>query len=242
MNEWIMQFLAHVAALAKGVSERFITMNPPARDEILQNLRLVEPYQAALLLFGGIIYLIWGAKIFRFLVTVNMALVGFMVGTGIGGLISPDGHIWGGLIGALVLGVLAWPLMRFAVSLMAGIAGAFAGYNAWGYFTSMYRPDLVQFKYVGAIIGLLLLGSLAFVLFRLMIILFTSLQGGVMAAAGGIALALRYQPDGQLQETLLKNPHALPLVVAVPALLGFLTQLISLARSRSKPAKEAAAE
>ena len=85
--------------------------------------------------------------------------------------------------------------------------------------------------------GRSLLGALAFVLFRAIIMFFTSLQGAVLAVAGGVSMALNVESwQGSVRDHLLHDRHLWPLLVIIPTLAGFLYQALSLAR---KPAPAA---
>ena len=184
-----------------------------------------------MLVICGVVYLGYGWKIFKMLVVINAGFVGILAGAYLGAGYS-DAHggqhmeLISGVTGGILLAVLAWPLMKYAVSIMGGLAGSFLGYGLWIYLTTILdRPDLSRHAWVGALIGLLVLGMLAFIIFRLTVIVFTCVQGAVMTVAGLLAMVLKYQPAAEeLQNRLLPNPHLLPLLVAVPAVIGFFIQ------------------
>jgi len=244
MSDAFNNFLSHVSSVTQDIGQQLHGVNQlPTAREVIERLQHFEVYQAAILLVVGVVYLLWGAKIFKFLVTLNLALVGLVLGSALGATHNSAWSMYGALIGAAVLAILAWPLMKFAVSFMAASAGAFAGYNLWHYVTAIYRHDLTQYAYVGAIIGMVLLGALAFVLFRTVIMLFTSLQGAVLAVAGGVALALRYGPANKaVQDHLCNDPHLLPLLVIIPTAIGFFFQAWGMARAKSAPPPAAPAK
>lgn len=219
---------------------------PPPRSEVLDHLQNLPAWEGAVLLLAGLIYMIWGWKIFKILVTANLAVAGFFLGQMVTTLIlsaqqhppaSTNWPIWGGLIGAAVLAILAWPLMKFAVSLMGAVAGALGGSHLWLYLAQTYKPEWAQYSWVGGLIGLLLLGVLAFVIFRAIIMLFTSLQGAALAVAGAICLLLHIEAwHDPVRAKLLHSHHLLPLLIIIPAAVGFIYQAFSLTRTKKKPA------
>ncbi len=243
-----------LAALAKETAtkpfmDRLADLPVPTPAEVLDHLQQLAVWQAAILLVAGFVYMLWGWKIFKALVTVNLAVVGYLLGSMAAAALTsanPSAHdphwpLYGGLIGAGVLAILAWPLMKYAISLMGSAAGSFGGYHLWRYLASLHRPEWVQYSWVGGLVGFLLMGALAFVLFRAIILFFTSLQGAVLAVAGGLALALNVESwQGSVRNHLLRDKHLWPLLVIVPTLAGFIFQALSMARKKSpSPQKNA---
>ena len=245
MTEWLLASLTAATKASKAVTDNLGGLQIPSPQDVLDMLDRLPVYQGAILLIAGLVYMLWGWKIFKILVTVNLAAVGAYLGSVLGAMHSEQWSMYGTLIGAVVLAIVAWPLMKFSVSLMGAAAGAFAGYYLWVYFTNLYRPDLthaqpvagVDAACVAAFVGMLLVGAMAFVLFRTVIMLFTSLQVAVLAVAGGVALAMKYEPaHKEVRLHLLNDPHLLPLLVIVPTLVGFLYQALALARRKPAPA------
>lgn len=143
---------------------------------------------------------------------------------------AAGGHLLGSSIGvtevvtavagAALLGVLAWPILRYTVALFAGIAGAFCGANVW---SSLGQP--ADQHYVGAVIGLIVLGMLAFITFRVVIIAFTAIGGASLLVFGTLALLLRL--DGLrsgVEDALAQNVLVLPIIAASTALFGIVYQ------------------
>ncbi len=174
---------------------------------------------AGLIIAAGLVYLLYGYKIFKVLVIVNAALLG---ATGAHWIDQQFDQVdwWVIPVGAAALALIAWPLMRFAVCVMGGLAGAVLGAFVW---RSFQLPD--NMLWAGSAIGLVALGLLAFIIFRIIIIGFTSLQGALMAVAGSVALAARWeQVSDEVRDGILNQPWMLPVVVLLPALIGFVYQ------------------
>ena len=246
MNFCLLQLPLAAAAreTAKPVMDRLANLPVPTPAEVLDQLQRLAIWEGAILLAAGLVYMLWGWKIFKLLVTANLAVVGYLLGSMLATTLTsahpsaydPHWPLYGGLIGAGVLAILAWPLMKFAVSLMGAAAGGFGGYQLWHYISSLHKPEWVQYSWVGGLVGFLLMGALAFVLFRAIVMFFTSLQGAVLAVAGGLSLALNVDAwRDSVREHLLHDRHLWPLLVIAPALVGFIFQALSMARKKPSP-------
>ena len=237
------QALGAAAAARQACEElwhKVSTFQIPSQQEFIQSLPAIQVWQAAVMIVVGLIYLLYGWKIFKVLVVLNAMVLGFVLGASLGKMHSQLWALYGSMAGAVILAVLALPLMRFAISLMGALVGAFAGYHIWNYvIVLMHRTDLTQFSWVGGVIGLLVLGALTFLLFKLAVMLFTSIQGSFVMVSGVLALLLKYQPFyDKAYEPLANNVHLLPLLVAGPALLGLMMQGIFNSRCCKKAAAQ----
>ena len=126
----------------------------------------------------------------------------------------------GGIIGAVLLGAISWPLMKYAVAASGGMVGAIAGMSLWVYFG---QPEAD--RWAGGLIGLVLLGMLSFVLFKASVILFSCIQGATMLVLGVCGLLMKYKPWENIVYTNLNNkPVLMPVIVFAVALLGIIHQ------------------
>jgi len=222
-------------------------------DEILDMFKsqknfidgLTELHIVAAILFtiAGIVYIFYGWKIFKALVIINAAILGAVGGSHLGALIQkPNRVIYMAVAGGLICATLAWPTMKFAVSIMGALAGSVLGYGVWKYVVhALSKPELTAHAWAGALIGLVVLGMLAFVLFRVAIIAWTSFQGSMMCVMGILALLLKYEyvADG-INDALTSNLHLLPLLIAVPTGFGFIFQDAALLKKEKKKKKKPA--
>jgi len=88
---------------------------------------------------------------------------------------------------------------------------------------SQYMP--ADAFWIGALIGLVFCGIAAFLLSKITIHLFTSVSGSTIAVFGVIALLLSIDAFSEtVRAELIKSPMVLPLLVFVPAAIGFLLQ------------------
>jgi len=213
------------------------SLDIPSQEQFVRTLTQLNVLQSILLLAVGLLCLLQGWKVFKIIVIVNAAVLGTILGSHLGGLLRGENMpIFGGIGGALLFGVLAWPLMKYAVSIMGGLAGSLLGYGVWHYVANaLGKPGLVQYSWAGALIGLITLGLLAFIVFRLVVTVFTAFQGSVLTVSGLLALLLMYQPiTEKLERALIDNTHLVPLLIAVPAVIGFAFQETSSRKKRKK--------
>lgn len=190
----------------------------PGQNGLLQWLSDMGPAAAAILVAAGIVYLVFGVKIYRYLITLNALVIGAYVGGLIGG--KADAAVAGGIIGGIAGAAAAWPLMKYAVAIEGGICGAFVGACLW----RMCGQE-PAFAWAGALTGLVALGMFSFILFRSSIILYMSIQGAAMLVFGALGLAYKYPDVAQsLSQSMTGKPFLLPMLVFLPMLGGLIYQ------------------
>lgn len=209
----------------------------PSQGDYISHLATTGILQSAILLACGLVYLLYGWKVFKILVIVNAAIIGGFVGAMLGAAHAQSGGgpaiqwAWvGGVGGAALLAVAAWPLMKYAVSLMGGLAGSLLGYGCWRYIAELAGSgaDVHRHAWAGALIGLVTLGLLAFIIFRLTVMIFTSFQGSLLTVSGILGVLMQFDsPKTYLVKALDGNILALPLLLIVPALIGLAFQCIT---------------
>lgn len=213
----------------------------PTRGEYVETLAQLDLAGGVILLVFGLIYLLLGWRVFKALVILNAAVAGAALGIYAGALLGGGSWTWlGAVAGAGLLAVLAVPLMRYAVGLMGAAAGALVGLSTWSYVTDLAgREDLTAHAWIGALIGLVVVGLLCVALFRFLITLFTSVQGAGMIVSGSAAILMKIDALRQpVADRLAGNPHLLIWLVAVPAVAGVIYQETASARRRRRLLKE----
>lgn len=190
----------------------------PMQTDLLQWCQTMTPAAATILVMGGIIYLLFGIHIYRWLVMLNAAILGGAIGGGIGE--RAGSAIAGALVGAFIAAALTWPMLKYAVAAMGGIFGALLGASLWR--SANLEPNLM---WAGALTGLIGFGLLSFVLFRGSIMMYTSLQGSVMLIFGILGLIYKYQELGpKVTENMTLKPFLLPILIFIPATVGLIYQ------------------
>ena len=233
---------------ASQLIEKLKSFQMPSQQEYIAYLagleHRFETSLALIVLFGcGLVYLLQGWKIFKILVVINAAILGVLVGSQFGQTLKgANSPLFCGIAGGLLLAVLAMPAMKFAISIMGALAGGALGYGLWAYITkALGKEALLEHAWAGALIGLVTLGLLAFVIFRLVVMIFTSLQGSLMTVTGALGLLLMSSAlRDNLQTSLETNVHVLPVLVGVPAIIGFAFQYSGILAKEKKKKKAAA--
>ena len=191
----------------------------PVQHDFLTWCHQMSTGSAILLILVGIVYLMYGFTMFRGLILLNAMLLGAYVGVIVGTHYSAY-PLAGGLIGAVIAGITAWPLMKWAVAVIGGVVGAVLGASVW------MAADLdPNYAWAGALTGLVGFGLFSFILFRASIIMYTSLQGAMMVVMGLLGLTFKYPEIAQkVTASLTSQPLMLPIAVGVPVLLGLIYQ------------------
>ena len=213
----------------------------PTRADFISKLSELGAPQGILLVILGLVFLLNGWKSFKILVLFNAALLGALVGNALGGLLDgPNMTAIASIAGAVLFAVLAWPLMKMAIGLMGALAGSFLGYGLWNYIADLSGSEtLGQNDWAGALIGFLLFGMLAFVIFQKTLIIFTSLQGSLLIVSGCLAVLMKLdQLRPSLENHLTNNVHLLPLLILLPAVTGFVHQQAGVSKKKKKKASQ----
>ncbi|MEX2213056.1 MAG: hypothetical protein WD768_02945 [Phycisphaeraceae bacterium] len=210
-----------------GVFSRPDTLAHPG--QILEHLQQMSVIWSLVLLAGGLMCLLSGYKFYKPVTVVLALLIGACVGWAVAQRLHAEQTIVAGCVGAL-LAATCMPLMKYAVAVMGGLTGAFIGANAWAAITRIsVEPDAVtrasEHYWVGALIGLIVFGMLAFILFKLSVVMFTSVSGSTLAVLGAMALLLQVpQWQSSVTKSLSSHTIVLPLLVLVPAMIGLILQ------------------
>jgi hypothetical protein len=204
----------------------------PTQHEYLQSVIQMHPLAAVALAGCGVACLLLGFKFFKYIVLANAAAIGTFIGWQLGTLLedtNPNMPLYGAAAVALLLACASWPLMKGAVGMMGGLAGALMGYGVWFYVArATGQHALMQYPWAGAIIGGILLGMLSFPAFKAVVVIFTAFEGSVVAVTGVVSLLARAESlhdavIGPLKSSL----YLLPLVIVLPTLLGLTVQYSS---------------
>ncbi len=201
----------------------------PTLGEAVLWCQEMRPGTAAILLVCGFVFLVYGANFHRALMSLNACVLGAWIGGILGQ--QAGAAVPGALIGGFLCGLLAWPMIKYAIATVAASVGFIVGCSVWRTFgfDSNYAP-------AGGIIGTTFLTMLSFITVRSTVILATGIQGAAMLIAGALGMAYKYQSiSDQLSSVVLDNRFVLPVAIAVPALIGVLYQHSS---GNAQPAKK----
>ena len=164
-----------------------ILMRPEDLAEALTQINIVW---AGVMIVLGVICTFQGYRWRKTVVLILAALCGLWAGSALGGEIG-SGAMVAALALALLFAIIALPLMKFTVAFFGGLAGAFLGANLWSMLAPPEHQSSVQ---LGAVIGLIAMGMLAFIAFRVVVIVFTSIVGSTLLVLGMLSLLVGDRP------------------------------------------------
>jgi len=193
--------------------------------EQITSLNLVE---ALTFISFGIVCLMYGWRVFKVLVVISFALLGLFLGTLAAEQFSGADHkLIGALAGLAIMAMLAIPLMRWAVSILGAAAGGVVTAGIW------YAAGLPeQYIWAGGLIGVVAGGMVAFIGFRIAVILFSSMGGSALIVIGALAvLHMQPQTQQQVQTLVFTEKWFLPAALLIPAAAGLVLQHKFLKRS-----------
>ena len=187
----------------------------PTYADVMRWCHNMDPGSAALLIVLGIVFLLFGFTIYRALIALTAAILGAYLGFGLTAKM-PNMSLIGLTVGAVVCGVVAWVWTNWIAAAVGAIIGGLLGSAIWQ--MAGLNP---AFAWSGALTGAVFLGLLCFVLFRISVITYTSLQGAVMLAFGGLGMAYKYDAAGKFADERMRAwPMLLPVTVLVLMLCG----------------------
>lgn len=235
----------HAEQVGRGLMEIFdglLHLNMPTREEFITCLETFSTLHAAAIVAIGIWYLFYGHKYFKAMVVINGAGAGALIGMYVGKTFmsgSSNTPLLIALGGAVLLGAVAWPMLKYAVGIMGALAGGLIGYAGWNLVATAVGNDaLRQHAWTGGVIGMVVVGMIAFVVFRASVMIFTGLQGAIMTVGGIISLLLANSAMSEsIRPVLVGNDLLLIILLGVPAAVGFAAQYATDAAAISKKRK-----
>jgi hypothetical protein len=191
-------------------------------DAIWNQITSLSWFEAVLAVSFGVVYLLYGWRIFRILVIICFGLIGMYLGMGAGQMAGS--RLWGGIIGLALFAAVSAPLMKWCVCILGAGAGGVLTGGLW------YACGLPQmYLWAGAAVGLVAGGMISFIVLKAAVMLFTSLGGSVITVAGMLRLLDLYEkttePVTNHIETLLREQNwFLPAVLIIPTIVGIVAQ------------------
>lgn len=188
-------------------------------DVLLDNLSNLPFIAGSILVALGLLCVFNGYRWHRWVVII----LAFCCGLGIGEMLSDNfgkSSIVAVSLGSLCA-IVATPLQKVAVAIFGGLTGAFIGANIW----TAFNAESSDLHWAGAAMGFIALALASVIVFRLVIVLFTSVGGAAMTVFGAIVLML--QVDGwapAVRSSLSSNQLLLPVLVLLAAVGSFVLQ------------------
>lgn len=202
--------------LTDAISSNIDVMSrPEALTSVITGMHIVW---ATIFILVGAACVLNGYRWHKTVVVILAGMSGVWVGSILGDSIGDATVVTVCL--SVLFAVLAWPLLRYAVALFGGLSGAFLGANIWTAVAD--NPDQHR---VGALLGLVAVGLLAFLAFRAVVIAMTAIGGASLLVFG--VLAALYQVEmwqAGLIDSINSHRLVIPLIAASAAAIGAVIQ------------------
>jgi len=169
----------------------------------------------------GSVCLMYGWRVFKVLVVISFGLMGLALGILVGGKVQGNNsQVWGGFIGLGLMAGFSVPLMKYAVSVLGALAGGILTAGLW------FALGLTeQYIWAGALIGIIAGGMISFIVFRIAVMLFSSLGGSALMVVGILALLYTYPQTAQgVEQLVFADKWFLPAALLFPTVVGLLVQ------------------
>jgi hypothetical protein len=197
----------------------------PQQSQFLTDLSTAQIIWPILLIIVGGALMAFGFKAYKWIVLFNFLAIGWWMGpqlvqNELAAQKDPsDLSLVASIAGAVLMGIVAWPLLKYAVAVCGGLVGFAIGMVVWA-----FADQPVGMAWAGGLMGMVMLGMLSFVLFKTSVILFTSLEGAALFVFGACAVLLRYQPWEKQVSTSLNKPILIPMIVTTIAMISLFWQ------------------
>jgi len=187
---------------------------------------------------AGLAFLVWGFRLYRWLVVLLFVVIGIAVGIEAAHYFGFSQSI-GIVAGAVVLGVLAWPLHRAGWGMVGGIVFTlvFAGFAAYSGIEG--RLELILIAVVAFVAG----AAVTMLLMKPLIIVITSLVGASVLTEGTVALTMLWPSVGAAVIRVMETrPYILMIVALVLAAVGSAMQVLDTSKKKKKKQRSSQSE
>ncbi len=180
----------------------------------------LRPVEVLTFICFGTICLFYGWRVFKILATECFAVGGFILGWWANRELVKGNGIWLGTISAALFAFMSIPLLRVGVMLLGAAAGAVLTSAGW---YALQMPT--QHIWAGAAIGAIAGGMISFIVFKIAVMLFTSLLGSAMIVVGVLAVLYKYMGAAEgLRGRVFDDKWFLPMMLLVPMAVGIIFQ------------------
>jgi hypothetical protein len=218
--------MVHFNILAQAAQEsmvvKFQDLDIVPIDFIWEQIVSLSWLQAVLAISFGVVYMLYGWRIFKVLVVISFGLLGMFIGIKVGRYAGNE--IWGGVIGLVTMAVISVPLMKWCICILGAAAGGILTGGLW------YAFELPQmYIWAGAIVGVVAGGMISFIVLKVAVMLFTSLGGSAITVIGTLALLHLYEtaanpPTANIHDLVFDQNWFLPVALILPTFIGMAMQ------------------
>ncbi len=193
-----------------------VLARPESMHRVLNDITVVW---GAIFILVGVLCLLQGYRWHKWLIVIMASMFGVRYGMMYGHEVGNPNVAAACL--AVLGAVIAWPLMRYSVAVFGGLAGAFAGANIW---TAIGQPAADH--RIGALVGLIIAGLLAFTAFRYVVVGLTTIVGATALTFGVMAVLMQFEGfSSGISSEMSTHPLVVPVVAGSAALFGVIFQL-----------------
>lgn len=187
---------------------------------VWHHITTLDVVEALTFISFGIVCLFYGWRIFKILVTICFGLLGLLVGIWANQQLIGGNVIWLAMICIAFFAVLSVPLMHWGVSILGSVSG---GILTAGFTMALGLNDQ-RLLLAGGLVGLVAGGMISFIVFKIAVILFTSLGGSSLVAVGFLAVLHGHVDAEQLHKWVFEYRWFVPALIMVPMIVGVFLQ------------------
>jgi hypothetical protein len=199
---------------AEAAREGFVPI-----DLIWQHITSLGLIEALTFIAFGTVCLFYGWRVFKILVTISFGLLGLLVAVWANEYIQGK-VVWLALVSIVIFAALSIPLMKYGVMILGAAAGGIITSGGW---LAAGLPE--RYIWAGALVGIIGGAMISFIVFKIAVMLFTSLGGSSLMVVGFLAILYQNMGDTKkLQEMVFEKKWFLPLMLVVPMVAGMILQ------------------
>lgn len=215
---------AETATQTPEVTEQVVPI-----DVIWQQITSLEKIEAFTFISFGIVCLFYGWRVFKILVAISFALIGLFVGFYTNNVLIGGNEIWLGVLCMILFALFSIPMMKWGVCLLGAAAGGIITGGGW---LAIGLPQ--QYIWAGALVGIIAGGMISFIVFRVAVMLFTSLGGSALVIVGVLSILYKYLGAAEkVEELVLNEQWFLPVVLTLSTMAGIILQSRFIKSSKS---------
>ncbi len=218
---------AAVLLVGQVVTQNGVEQDVALESKIWEAVSSWQAYTACALLAAGIVFAIYGWRISKVLAVINFGIIGGFVGHWLGGLLELNEIASTVSLGALLGGLCIWQA-RHGVSLLAGGAGGILGASV-AYSLKQVLVSPTPWIWAGFLVGFVTFALLAFIIYKVAAVLYSSVQGSALIVAGVLSLlSTQVSISQRLADALQNHVYLLPIMLWTATIASIVIQQVKL--------------
>ncbi len=185
-----------------------------------QHVSTLDVVEALTFISFGVVCLFYGWRIFKILVAICFGLLGLLVAIWANEQLIGGSVVWLAMICILFFSILSIPFMHWGVSFLGALSGGILTTGA----TLAFGVGDQRLLLAGGLIGLVAGGMISFIVFKIAVILFTSLGGSALVVTGLLGVLHQNTDPKKLEMFVSDYRWFLPVLILVPMVVGMVLQ------------------